>query len=383
MHSKPLFFSAILAEISLSLATERADGSSVNAVDCNPLTSAACLTGGAIHGPFPLQQVLAYPNVRAGVLERTAEAEPVCFISNTQACDDVQAFAHCLTVPTSAGETCILNPGCTIRLIECPSDALPFKETAGEPPLYPDPSPRDPKSTSSFAPAPSPKLELKDQMPELFGASRSKSIAEEVDAAMPDSVKEAVLNQDSEIAAQALAKELSGNPLPQWYENMPASVKNYYATITTPPMMSVMATDEPTVSANNHRIVRRSDPTVDAWVSSIKSYESQISALSMAARSHSRNAKALSIDARSNSRRATSEGNTELQTTASLQSVMAQSLSQQAVSESRVAQSASKAAYAVTDKPSTASAAIARYANVAWYSGTLGAVACLLMALVL
>lgn len=393
MHGKTLLFSAILAKISVSFAKGTGDNS-VNDAARNPLTPAASVTNGLVHGPFPLQQVLAYPELRAGLAERALENDLVCLTADAESCDDVSAFANCL----STGETCIIDQSCTIQIVECPDEGdnpdevdcpeedSPHKDKGGRYHSKSDLLARASEDGVVFPAASnhSPKLELKDESARLVGVRRAKSIGEEVDAAMPDSVQKAMLNSDPEVVAQSLAKEFSGDSFPQWYEGMPASVKTYYATITLPPMMHALATNEPAVTANKHLHVRRSDPVVDGWVSSVQSYESLISSLSSAARSRSEMASALSRTASSNSRRATSLRDASAATTASLQSLLASSQSQLASSESQAARSASSAVYNAQDNSSKPSdAGPARFRSLVLYSSMCGAVACFLLALIL
>ncbi|EXJ85979.1 hypothetical protein A1O1_06348 [Capronia coronata CBS 617.96] len=234
MYSKTLLLSVILAEISATLATRNSHTS------CSPLTPAARVTNRHVHGPFPIQQVLAYPSVRAGLLERNTGTDLVCFTANAGSCAEVLKFAHCLASRTSDGEACVINQGCTIQLIQCPPEAFPLKDNSGwmdkdgsskdkAGPFNPEDqagespadsmliarTPKEEQFVIPAAPAQPPKPELKKKSPIVIDIDQSNTIAEEVDSAMPDSVKEAMLNSDSDTAVQSLAQEFSGDTLPQ------------------------------------------------------------------------------------------------------------------------------------------------------------------------
>lgn len=204
-------------------------------------------------------------------------------------------------------------------------------------------------------------------------ARDSQEISEVIEAAMPAEVKKALVDDPN--AAESLAKEFSGTSVPEWYAKMPASVTNYYATITPPPTMTGYAA---AVSAPG---VGDTDSALRDWVSKVKSYESNIqsvvAAKSKSAASESKEASSLSVKASSMSKDANQRSDQALVTKAYDESNLAVAKSHQASVQSSLAASASLAVFG------NGSPASASDTTLALMSSVVGAAVCLGFALVL
>lgn len=315
--------------------------------------------------------------MKSELSKRAIDLERICIMAEGKACTDPSAFIECISALATYGplaqEKC--NKDCTIRIVDCPEVSLQSDGSGGGSPFDGSVlarSPTHPEASYSTVAAPSAKLELKDDSKPHITARAPGQISEQVRAAIPGSVREAMLNDPN--AAQSLANEFSGNSFPQWYAKLPSTVKNYYATITSPPTMSEIATQKAIMQR-----LQDPKPLLDAWVASIRAYKSQISTFSAEAAQHSREAKQLSKAARSKSIQASIDQNGGLATSALRQSVTASVWSSVAASESRLAVTASRAVDRVDDR--IEASASSGDVKLAFYSSMFGAVACLLLAI--
>jgi hypothetical protein len=226
------------------------------------------------------------------------------------------------------------------------------------------------RSPTYSAAGPAVKLELKDDGEHQVEERDAPKINELIHAAIPDSVKRAIL--DDPKAAEFLAKELSGTNVPRWYAKLADSVTNYDATITPPPTMTVQGPEE----------------IVDYWISSLLSYQSMISSrlseLVSLASSESREASRLSSEASSKSTYATHETDSQLLTSAWSESNQAATMSYEASSISSFAASASQAVFsAFDDEDEQNGASSSTDMTLVLGSSIVGAVVCLGFAIAL
>ena len=189
---------------------------------------------------------------------------------------------------------------------------------------------------------------------------------------MPADVKQAMLNDPQ--AAESLAEEFSGTSVPEWYAKLPASVIDYYATITAPPTMVVDAVHSP----------------VDDAISDVRSLEnsvgSDLSAMSLSASSESVEASRWSKEASSNSKVASKHSDSQLAASASQLSLLAVTQSVDASSQSVYAASASRALFKDLDDEEVQATGVPSSAgamNLALGSSVVGAVLTLVFALAL
>ncbi|EHY55879.1 hypothetical protein HRR83_006736 [Exophiala dermatitidis] len=210
MHGKALLLLAILAEIPASLASQK-DNALQSEMNCNNFTPAACVTRGRVHGPFQLQHVLAYANIRDGNSGKSTETDCACFELETssEVCGNILAFAKCLEGLPSAGEAdevCNMDQDCIIQLVECPHESMPDKDRAG-----------GPLSQQGLLARSTPDQGFSGVVVVPAGKEDSEQlrICDVFASAMPGAVQQAMLNGDPNVVAQSLAEEFSGNVLPQ------------------------------------------------------------------------------------------------------------------------------------------------------------------------
>jgi hypothetical protein len=348
----------------------------------------------------PIEQVVLDPGARLQ-LQKRAETGQMCVAAAGEICgdltdlssEDMLMLAHWAAEATDSSDWYWLTQDCPVGLVECAANPQVSERDGGgspfdeEPGLVPFPGPlpfppyvskRSAEPNFSIATAPAIKVELRTEATNHIMAREQEDISEEVESAMPASVKSALLNDPD--AAESLAKEFSATTAaPQWYANMPGEVKNYYATVSSPAMMSAVAATTITVTTEPNHLV-------EDWISSIKSYQSEISSLSEDAASHSRHASALSNVAHSHSTHAAKIRSSALAATARMESISAVSESQFAVAESTSASVASKAVHGMEeaiDRNDSVGLASSLDTKMALVFSSVGAGACLALALVL
>ncbi|KIW95154.1 uncharacterized protein Z519_03738 [Cladophialophora bantiana CBS 173.52] len=327
MQSKLVLLSAILACGSASLASENKDKRS----------------------PLPIQKILAMPNLPAELRKSATNTDKRCFTISGDNCGDTLEFPACAGDTNSA--ECVLNSKCVITLQDClPEAKVQARQGGGG-------SPFDP--------------ELFDE--QRIEARQEPRISDEIQSAMPAEIRNAMLNDPN--VAESLANEFSGSSVPQWYARLPASVTNYYATITPPPTMIGYAVKAPTDDPQRQ--------SVDDWVASIQSYKNLIASLSRAASSESQSARRMSRAASEKSKWASEEMDGQLQTSAYEQSVLAASMSRDAALESSYAASASRTIYAKNVPTKQGGSASTSDTRLAFGLSIVAAVVCLGLAFAL
>jgi hypothetical protein len=325
MQTKTFLLSAILALSTASLASEyehkdRRQNDNFGSVPHKPRTNVA--------SPISVQKLLAVPQMAAQLAKKEAEPEAIFTLSS-----------------------------------RIDQETIQVRQAGGGSPFDND------LDVSSPA-----KLELKDHDEYHIVARAPSKISEVIESAIPADVKKALINDPK--AAESLAKEFSGKSVPQWYAKLPASVTNYYSTITTPPTMTGYVSKGP------------AQDKVDDWISNVQSYSarlaSQISAMSSVAASESREAKRLSKEASSRSSWATHHSDKQVQTSAWSEAKKAATMSYAASSLSSYAASASRAVFSPhKDDKKTSQGASTTDMTLALGSSIVGAVLCLGFAIAL
>ncbi|KAJ9606997.1 hypothetical protein H2200_009008 [Cladophialophora chaetospira] len=321
MQTKTLFISAVFAFASASTASEHEhELRSPQNDNFGHVPSNARNTVAKVHGPISAQELLKVPQLAAQLAKR---ASSFCITTSSPDCENfLTDFYACQS------QQCVesLYAKCPITISEeCPGEDASQISTVAQPD----------QSSLGVAAEPAGQLEVKDDNEHHVVARAGSKISEAIESAMPANVKNALINDPK--AAASLDKEFSGTKVPQWYAKLPASVTNYYATITSPPAMTSSVAKGP------------EQEKVDDWVAKVQSYKSklapELSAMSKAAVSESREAKRLSEAASKNSKAASKNHNDRLQTTAWSEAKKAATMSHDASTKSAYAAAASRAVF--------------------------------------
>ncbi|OAP60811.1 hypothetical protein AYL99_05813 [Fonsecaea erecta] len=367
MQSKLVFLSAMLAFGSASFLSEQEGKHLEDGLELIPRVPKL---NNQIRSPVPVQDILAYPNLPEELRKRAANTDQACFAITGDACEDAISFLSC-TADTDSGE-CVLGARCVVTFEDCsPEVKLQARQDGGGSPFDPELYLRSPDDADTA-------LSIELMQPAVAGsnaideyrleARQDPKISEEIQAAMPAEVRDAMLNDPD--AAESLAKEFSGGSKPRWYARLPASVTNYYATITPPPTMTGYAIKEATTNDPEKQ-------SLDNWVASIQGYKDLIASVSRDAAAESDTARRLSRAASEKSKWASEERDGQLQTSAWEQSRLAGSMSRHAAAESSYAASASRSAYGKKAQTGQGSGAFTTDVRLALGSSIFGAVVCL------
>ncbi|KIW31908.1 uncharacterized protein PV07_03496 [Cladophialophora immunda] len=366
MQSKAVFLAAILACGTASLFSDKGSKRVGDGLKLIPRDSKS---NSQTRSPLPIQNILAFPNFPAELRKRAPNTDKGCFAISGEYCEDSINFLAC-AADADSGE-CVLGAQCVITFEDClPEIELQARQDGGGSPFDPELYLRSPNNADS-------KFSIELKQPAMFGsnavdehhlqARQDARISDEIQAAMPAEVKDAMLNDPD--AAESLANEFSGGSVPQWYARLPASVTNYYATITPPPTMTGYAINEPTNDPERQ--------SLDSWVASIQGYKDLIASVSRAAASESDSARRMSRAASEKSKWASEERDGQLQTSAWEQSRLAVSMSRHAAVESSYAASASRTAYGKNAQTGQGSGTTTSDVRLALGSSIVGAVVCL------
>lgn len=326
MQIKPLFFSAVVAFPSASMALEHEHQDRSPQNDNFGQVPSSTRRTTAVLGPLPAQELLIIPQIATELVKRGQDMTCVATV-----CAET-LLADLTTCGTDYACVGAIDSVCPVEIVECPSNVAARQSGGGSPfdnDLQAQSSPVDSSDfhsinegdtssdtaepSYSIAAAPTGQLEQKDDDHEVVARAGTK-ISEIVQSAMPADVKKALVSDPKVV--DSLANAFSGTKVPQWYAKLPASVTNYYATITTPPTMTGTVSGTMTSTASK----APGQNNVDDWVAKISSYKSalrpELSAMSAKAVSESREAKRLNQLAVSASKVATKNKNGALMTTA-------------------------------------------------------------------
>ncbi|KIX94425.1 uncharacterized protein Z520_09811 [Fonsecaea multimorphosa CBS 102226] len=355
MQNKVVFLSAILACGSASFLSDQNSKLVDDGLDNNQIRS-----------PLFTQDILALPNLPDELRKRATDTD-LCFTINRDDCEDSMISFLACAADTNSGE-CVLGAECVITPKEClPEVKLQARQDGGGSPFDPELSQRSPDDVE-------PTLSILvdsnavDEVP--LETRQDARISDEIQAAIPAEVRNAMLNNPD--AAESLANVFSGGSKPQWFARLPASVTNYYATITPPPTMTGYVIKDTTNDPERQ--------SLDNWVASVQYYKDLIASASLSAASESDYARRMSRAAEEKSKWASEEEDGQLQTSAWEQSRLAASASTHAAAESSYAASASRTVYGQKAQIGQGSTADMQ---LAFGSSIVGAVVCLGLAFAL
>ncbi|KAH0844692.1 hypothetical protein AYO21_01986 [Fonsecaea monophora] len=367
MPSKVVLLSAIVACGSAALLSEQRSQPVDNGVK---VILGVPESSSQIRSPLPMQNILAFPNLPAELRKRATNTDKGCFTVMGDTCEDPFGFFAC-AADANSGE-CILSARCTINFEDCLSEetSLQSRQDGGGSPFDPELNLRSSDETDSSVNAELVERgEIRSNAVDKnhLEAREDARISDEIQAAVPAEVKDAMLNDAN--AAESLANEFTSGSVPQWFAQLPASVTNYYATITPPPTMIAYALRDATIDPERQ--------SVENWIASIQSYKELIASVSRAASSESDSARRLSKAASEKSKWASEERDGLLQTSAWEQSRLALSMSSHAAVESSYAASASRTVYDRKAEDGEGNGAYTGDARLALGSSIVGAVVCL------
>ena len=342
MQTKTLFLSLVLALAFASVASEHElEDRSPQNDNFGNVPPTAQTVDRVVQRRFSAQQLLDIPRLatQLGKRDDSSESDNICLTTFDASCEGFWTEYNACR----AEEHCIdsLFNRCPVLVGACPlilNDAAKEDNQEEETQKVARQDGTGARSPIDLNP-PAGKLELRYDDKHRVVRQAASKISDVIQTAMPDNVKNALIDDPG--AAESLDNEFSGTIMPEWYANLPASVTEYYLTITSPPTMTGIQAGTTSQDPEQNE--------VENWISSVHSYEDKIaaelSAMSSMAASESAEAKQLSKLAATNSKEASKKKIDSLKTTALSQSTEAATMSFDASTLSAYAASASRAVF--------------------------------------